>query len=78
MDLDTPAGMQDAANWVTSIINLLKDEGSWAVPRSGTIYTFHKTLKHYTRIGGGDPATERVLEHLGWTFSPTTTTTTTR
>ena len=67
-DLDTKAGMVNAMRWTKQLIESLRDGGTWAIPRSGTVVTFDK--RKQTAIVDApfahDPSVTRVLTALGW------------
>ena len=65
MNLDTDEGMIAAKAWLQNTIDMLKDGGMWAIPRSFAIYTFDKKNKIVTRINNDEP-TDKVLEAMGW------------
>jgi hypothetical protein len=67
-DLDTKAGMENSKAWVQRTIDMLKDGGMWAIPRTLAIYSFNKKDKVVTRINN-DPSTDRVLKEMGWTLN---------
>lgn len=68
MDINTKQGMKDAKAWMQNLISMVKDDGMWAVPRSGTIIRFDKTNKQaiVTHQTTPDISIERVLEAMGW------------
>jgi len=69
MNINTAKGLDQAAAWTSSFINILRDGGTWVVPRSGTqVQVFHgsKTVV----IHGPEKETfEKVFAHMGWTVS---------
>ena len=67
-DLDTATGMENSKAWVQRTIDMLKENGVWAIPRSSAIYSFNKKNKVVTRINT-DPSTDRVLKEMGWTLN---------
>lgn len=68
MDIHQPQGMAAAKAWTQNLINTIKDGGTWAVPRSGTLITFDKTNKKaiVTHQLVPDISIEMVLEAMGW------------
>lgn len=68
MNLNTEEGMEAAIQWQQNLIDTVKDGGSWAVPRSGTIITFDKGTRTavFTLKGIPEPDIKRVLERMGW------------
>lgn len=68
MDINTKQGMAAAKAWMQNLVDMVKDGGMWAVPRSGTIIRFDKTNKKaiVTHQMTPDISIERVLEAMGW------------
>jgi hypothetical protein len=67
-DIDTEDGMEHAKQWTVSLINSMKDGGTWLVPRSLSIYTFHHSRKTVDKVAGApEPDIERVFNAVGWT-----------
>ena len=66
-NLDTYEGMENAKSYVENMVDMLKDGGMWAIPRSSAIYSFNKKKKIATRINLDAP-TDRVLSEMGWTL----------
>jgi len=66
-DIDTPEGMDNAVEWTLRQLALLKDGGTWYVPRSGTLVTIDRKANVAT-LTGPEPelAIERVLLACGW------------
>jgi len=64
-DLDTEEGLENSKAWLENMINMLKDGGVWAIPRSQAFYTFNKKTKVAHRAIP-DPATDFVLTKMGW------------
>jgi hypothetical protein len=69
-DLDTEEGMRHCVQWTQGIVNLLKDGGTWAVPRSGTVIKISKATKTVTIVTQDvpDPSIERVFIKMGWSI----------
>lgn len=68
-DLDTTEGMNNAVVWTRNMFSLIKDGGTWMVPRSMTMVRINHTDKVATLIVGfaPDPSLRRVIEAMGWT-----------
>lgn len=68
-DLDTKEGMNHAIQWTRNMFSLIKDGGTWMVPRSMTMVRINHTDKIATLIVGfaPDPSLKRVIEAMGWT-----------
>lgn len=68
-DLDTKEGMNNAVIWTRNMFSLIKDGGTWMVPRSMTMVRINHTDKVATLIVGfaPDPSLKRVIEAMGWT-----------
>jgi len=59
--------MEDRIAWTRQHFALIKEGGSWIVPRSMTIYTIYHSTKTVIRTSGpGDPAVETVIREMGW------------
>ena len=67
-DIDTPEGMVNSIAWVNHAMDLLKEGGTWFVPRSSTIVTvISHEPKRCTKIGlVPDTTLTRVLKAAGW------------
>lgn len=67
-DIDTPKGMENAVAWQQRLVDSVKDGGSWAVPRSGSVYTLDKVNKVATRAAFFyiDHQIDRVFKAMGW------------
>jgi hypothetical protein len=67
-DLDTEEGMQNAMEWTARTLSHIKQGGTWAIPRSGTLVKVDHENKCAYMIDGSAPeeSTERVLVALGW------------
>lgn len=68
MDINTSAGMKDAIAWTENLFKMIKDGGTWAVPRSTTIYQLDKVNKKATVLHQRKPDTsiDAVLRAMGW------------
>ena len=68
MDIETSAGMKDAIAWTENLFKMIKDGGTWAVPRSTTIYQIDKINKKATVLHQRKPDTsiDAVLKAMGW------------
>ena len=68
MDIETSAGMKDAIAWTENLFKMIKDGGTWAVPRSTTIYQIDKINKKATVLHQRKPDTsiDAVLRAMGW------------
>ena len=69
-DLDTEEGMRHCVQWTQGLVNAIKDEGTWAVPRSGTVIKISKATKTATIVeqAAPDPSIERVFIEMGWSI----------
>ena len=68
-DLDTEEGMKNAITWTTRTLALLKDGGTWGIPRSGATLTIIDRAARTYRWGSADAhdtPTARVLAEMGW------------
>lgn len=69
-DLDTVEGMENAKRWTLNFLSLLREGGSWGVPRSSSVYRFYQSKLQAVRLhGDGDEAVERVLKEVGYHVS---------
>jgi hypothetical protein len=66
-DLGTTAGMRNAVEWTTGMIGIIKDGGTWMVPRSLSVYEIRHSEKIAVRIMGGEDCIDRVFKEMGWT-----------
>lgn len=68
-DLDTEEGMKNSMEWTSRTLSHIKQGGTWAIPRSGTLVKIDHEYKTAYMIAGTEPeeSTERVLKALGWT-----------
>lgn len=68
-DLDSVEGMNNAITWTRNMFSLIKDNGTWMVPRSMTMVRINHTDKIATLVVGfaPDPSLRRVIEAMGWT-----------
>lgn len=60
--------LAQAVFWQQGLIDSIKDGGTWAVPRSGTLYTIHHGIKTAVCSVGfvREPSIQRVFEAMGW------------
>ena len=67
---DTTDGLANAVAWMTKHVAMLADQGTWIVPRSGSIVVIDKKNKRATRTIGllPEPSTQQVFEAMGWTW----------
>lgn len=67
LDIDDPEQRRQAVQWLVNYLRMIKDGGSWAIPRSRTVYTVSHQTKTLTRTAGpGDPPTEDIAREAGW------------
>ena len=67
-DLDTKEGMTNAMRWTQLLVDQLKDNGQWVVPRSDTLVSIDKTANTVTIAGRHpEPSIKRVFNAMGWT-----------
>ena len=71
-DLNSEQGMANAKAWTANMLDRLKDNGTWIVPRSGTIVYFNQTAKT-ARVTCffPDPSIARVLRAMGYSVTET-------
>ena len=65
-DLDTEEGMKNAIKWTNSALALLRDGGTWIVPRSVTVVTRIDETHCRVREFVPDPSIKRVLLAAGY------------
>ena len=65
-DLDTKEGMKNAVTWTNNCMALLRDGGTWIVPRSGTVVTRIDKRRVRVREFIPDPSIKRVLIAAGY------------
>ena len=68
-DLDTKEGMTNAIKWTTNAMALLRNGGTWIVPRSGTVVTKLDDSHCRVREFVPDPSIKRVLIAAGYTVN---------
>ena len=67
MEINTAEGMAQAVAWQTAHCALIKEGGTWAVPRSGTVIIISHKNKQATFYGLlPEPDIGRVFEAMGW------------
>ena len=67
MNISTTEGMEQAVAWQTAHCALIKEGGSWVVPRSGTVITISHKNKQATLYGLlPEPDIGKVFEAMGW------------
>jgi hypothetical protein len=62
---------QSTLDWCQQVVDMLKDGGVWAIPRSGVVFRIDKTARTLTLVSGDadDPdvaETGRVFSCIGW------------
>lgn len=67
-DLNTSEGMANAVTWINDTLGMLKDGGTWVVPRSLSVVT---VLSHEPKVCKvlsmlPDPSISQVLQAAGW------------
>lgn len=69
-NIDDPAGLANACEWMRRHLAMLADNARWIIPRSGSIVVIDKTNKRMIRVFGLLPetSTKVVIEAIGWTF----------
>lgn len=69
-DVDTPEGLSRSVEWMQRHVALLKDQGRWIIPRSGSIVVIsHSNKTAYLVLclhPAGEPSTQKVFEAMGW------------
>jgi len=71
-NLDTPQGMENAKRWMANLLANLTDNGTWIVPRSGTIVNFDQTRKTaHVLCFLPDPSIARILREMGFSVTET-------
>lgn len=68
-DLDTEEGMKNAVTWTNNCMALLRNGGTWIVPRSGTVVTRIDKTHCRVREFIPDPSIKRVLVAAGYNVS---------
>ncbi len=58
--------IEEAKEWLRGHLNLIKEGGIWAIPRSTAIYQVLHQEKTLYRIMGTDESSEEVARALGW------------
>ena len=67
MNFNTPQGMEAAKQWQLNMLAMVKDGGTWFVPRVCSTYTVDHKTKTLTRTGlKSDPSINRVCAAIGW------------
>lgn len=63
-----PMKMSEAGAWLEGHLGQIKNGGVWIIPRAkNTVYRIDHERHAMVRVEGpGDPATEKVLAHIGW------------
>lgn len=64
--LPTEAQEKQDMAWLANLINTLKDGGTWAIPRSGTICTLNHETKTVSMSTDVEQLTEYYFKRLGW------------
>lgn len=68
-DLKTKEGLQNSVKWLSEHLSLIKEGGTWFIPRSGNAYTIihsRKTAVHAMELLP-DPSLDKVFIAAGWT-----------
>ena len=72
-NVDTKDGMKNAVAWQNKMLAMVKEGGSWVVPRSGTIYKVishkAKTVTKVPSVVDQEEIIDRVLKAAGWTVT---------
>lgn len=62
-----PMKLSEAGAWLEGHLAKFKDGGRWMIPRARSVYRVERERRAMVREEGpGDPATEKVLAHIGW------------
>jgi len=70
-NLDTAEGMANAVEWQRRQFALLRDQGRWLVPRSGSVIVVDQVNKRaicVLSMMGPETSIRRVVEAMGWTY----------
>jgi hypothetical protein len=69
-DQDIHPSIKFAQDWLANHLSMIKDGGSWAMPRAMTIYTINRKDQILIRtVGKGDESTEHVARSIGWSIA---------
>lgn len=56
--------------WITNIVDILREGGTWGVPGTGSVFTFYHSKKKFKFMGDRchetTQRTFKVLTGLGW------------
>lgn len=70
-NINTAEGMANAVEWQRRQFALLRDQGRWIVPRSGSVIVVDQVNKQailVTAMLPEDGSIKRVVEAMGWTW----------
>jgi len=67
-DLNTKDGLNNSVIWTQRMFSMIKDGGTWAIPRSGAIVRVDHSnnTAHITLAGFPEPDVEKVIKAMGW------------
>jgi hypothetical protein len=67
-DISTKDGLNNSVIWTQRMFSMIKDGGTWAIPRSGAIVRVDHSnnTAHITLAGKSEPDVERVIKAMGW------------
>lgn len=67
-DVDTPEGMAKSKQWLRWVLDHVRQGGTWAIPRSGSVYRIdHEAEIAYKTSGEDEPSITKVFNEIGWT-----------
>ena len=67
-DLNTKDGLNNSVMWTQRMFSMIKDGGTWAIPRSGAIVRVDHSnnTAHITLAELPEPDVEKVIKAMGW------------
>lgn len=67
-DINTQEGLKNSVEWTRKMFSMIKNGGTWAIPRSGAIVRIDHTnnTAHITLAGKSEPDVVRVIQEMGW------------
>ena len=75
-DINTASGMANAVEWQRRQFGLLRDQGRWIGPRSGSVIVVDQVNQQAILVlkMTDDESIRRVVEAMGWTWVDRTVT----
>ena len=67
-DINTIEGLRNSVEWTQRMFSMIRDGGTWAIPRSGAIVRVDhaNNTAHITLHGAAEPDVEKVIKAMGW------------